>query len=128
MDRLMCKQTRSSTAETYLRIWRQFNNFIIKLDSKPNSWEDRTTLFITHLIDNGAQSNSMKSYVSAIKRILANDGYEWNEKKVLLSSLTRACRLINDKVKTRLPIQCGLLELILFEIQRRFTAYSSKLS
>ena len=37
---------------------------------------------------------------------------------MLLGSLTKACKLINDKVHTRLPIQCGLLELILFEIQR----------
>ena len=113
----MCKQNRSSTAETYLRIWRRFNNFVIQLDKKPNSWEEKTTLFIANMIENGSQSNSVKSYVSAIKRILIDDGYQWDDTKILLSSLTRACRIINDKVKTRLPIQCGLLELILFEIQ-----------
>ena len=47
-----------------------------------------------------------------------NDGYSWDDSKVLLSSLTRACKIVNDRVKTRLPIQCGLLELILFEIDR----------
>ena len=32
--------------------------------------------------------------------------------------MTGACHLKNDKVLTRLPIQCGLLKLILFEVQR----------
>ena len=68
------------------------------------------------------QSNTVRSYVSAIKKTLIDDGYCWQDEKVLLSSLTRACRLINDRVKTRLPIQCGLLELILFEIQKVFTS------
>ena len=34
---------------------------------------------------------------------------------------TRACKLVNDRVHTRLEIQCGLLELILFEIHRFFS-------
>ena len=56
----------------------------------------------------------------AIKRILIDDGYPWDDTKLLLTSLTRACWLVNDHVKTRLPIQCRLLELILFEVQRAF--------
>ena len=66
------------------------------------------------------QSATVKSYVSGIKRILIDDGYPWDDKKILLGSLTRACRIINDKVYTRLPIQCGLLELMLFEIGKIF--------
>ena len=46
-------------------------------------------------------------------------------KKFCLHSLTRACRLINDKVHTCLSIQLGLLELLLFEIQRRFLSNNS---
>ena len=40
--------------------------------------------------------------------------------KVLLATLTKACRVVNDQVKTRLPIQSGLLEVILFEVQCYF--------
>ena len=120
--RLKNQQNRTSTCKTYLRIWRQFNKFIINLDRKPALWEDKTTLFIGYLINKGTQSSSIKSYVSAIKRILVDDGYNWDDTKVLLSSLTKACRLINDRVHTRLPIQCGLLELILGEIRRYFMA------
>ena len=62
----------------------------------------------------------MKSYVSAIKRTLLDDGYCWEDNRVLIHSLTRACKLKNDRVQTRLPIQSSLLELILFEIPRLF--------
>ena len=88
---------------------------------KPKLWEDRTTLFIGHLIDKGIQSSTIKSYVSAIKKTLVDDDYEWQDNRVLLGSLTRACKLVNDRVKTRLPVQRGLLDLLLFEIQRNGT-------
>ena len=107
-------------SQNYLRVWRQFNKFVISLDVKPKTWEDRVTLFIAYKIENGMQSNTVKSYVSAIKRLLIDDGYPWDDQKVLLGSLTKACKLINDKVHTRLPIQCSLLEMILFEIQRLY--------
>ena len=117
LEDLKTRSLRESTQKTYFRIWRQFNKFVVCLDRIPSTWEERTSLFLAHLIDSGAQSASIKSYVSAIKRIL-DDCYEWNDTKVLLHSLTRACRLINDRVRTRLPIQSSLMELLLFEIQR----------
>ena len=73
-------------------------------------------------IDQGMQSSTVKSYISAIKKMLVDDGYPWDDKKVLVASLTKACKLVNDRVKTRLPIQCGLLELILFEVQRIYSS------
>ena len=86
----------------------------------PTDWEDRATFFIAHMVDKGMQSGTVKSYISAIKKTLILDGYKWNDGKVLLASLTRACKLINDKVRARFPIKCGLLELILFEVERYF--------
>ena len=67
------------------------------------------------------QLATVKSYVSAIKKTLVMDGYEWDDNLVVVWSLSKACRIINDRVKTRLPINCGLLEMLLFEIQRMFT-------
>ena len=121
MEKLNNMQHRDSTARNYLNIWRQFNNFVISLDKKPRLWEDRTTLFIGYMIDRGAQSSTVKSYVSAIKKTMVMDGYDWNDKLVLVRSLARGCTIINDQVTTRLPIHCGLLEMILFEVQRIFT-------
>ena len=121
MEKLKCANRKESTKKTYLAIWRNFNNFIIKLDVKPQYWEERTAMFLAHLAEGGAQSSTLKSYVSAIKRILTDDGYVWNDNIVLLSSLTKGCKLINDKVRLRLPIQCGLLEVLLFEVCRYYS-------
>ena len=87
---------------------------------KPDTWEDRVTLFVGYKIDQGMQSNAVKSYVSAIKKTLITVGYSWDDKKVMLGALTSACKLVNDRIRTRLPINCNLLELILFELQRVF--------
>ena len=120
MEKLKSMQNRPLTSQNYLAIWRKFNKFITRLDYKPQFWEDRTSLFVAHLIDEGLQSSTVKSYVSAIKRILIDDGYQWDDNHIWLTVMTKACRIINDKVKTRLPIRFGLLELILFEVHRYF--------
>ena len=88
------------------------------------SWEEKTALYGAYLVDNGVQSSTLKSYFSAIKHILKLDGYQWDDNKVLLNALVKGCKLENDVVKTRLPIQKGLLEMLLFEIDRKW--YNNK--
>ena len=118
IDKLRNQETRQSTAKTYLAIWRQFNKFLLSLDSMPFTWEHRTVLLIGYLIHEGMQLTTVKSYVSAIKRTLLNDKYKWKDEEVELNSLTKACKLKNGVVHTRLPIYCSLLELILFQVKR----------
>ena len=98
------------------------NKFLIRLDyhDQSLSWEERTALFGAYLVESGVQSSTLKSYFSAIKHILKLDGYEWNDKKALLSSLVKGCQIENDRLKIRLPIQKALLELLLFELERYF--------
>ena len=121
LDRLKNSQTRKSTTNNYLSVWRNLNKFLLSLDTKLKmSWEQKTALFGAYLVDNGVQSSTLKSYFSAIKHILKQDGYEWDDNKVLLNALARSCKLENDLVKTRLPIQKGLLEMLLFEIKRQW--------
>ena len=55
-----------------------------------------------------------------MKDVLIADGYPWNDKLVLLSAITKACKLEFDTIKTRLPIGKKLLNLIPFEIQGKF--------
>ena len=111
---------RKSTCDNYLGIWRSFNKFLILLDFKPETWEERTALFLAHLIDNGVKSATVKSYLSAIKSVLKDDKYDWDESRVLFSSITRACKYKNDQLTVRLPITGGLLEILLFELERVF--------
>ena len=103
LESLKTKKNRKSTNENYLAIWRSFNKFIIKLDRKPNAWEDKLSLFGAHLVDKGLQSSTLRSYFSAIKCTLVDDGYPWDDSKVLLGTLTKACKIVNDRVRTRLP-------------------------
>ena len=84
-------------------------------------WEQRTALFGAYLVDKGVQSSTLKSYFSTIKHVLKQDGYRWDDDKALLSSLVRSCKLVNDRYKIRLPIKASLLELLLFEVGRRFS-------
>ena len=87
----------------------------------PKSWEDRLSLYLAFLITvKKLKSSTIRSYVSGIKHVLTTDGYEWDDGKILLNTLTKSCKMKNDKLKVRLPIQKGLLELILFKIQRKY--------
>ena len=75
-------------------------------------------LFVASLIERGIQSSTLKSYISAIKGILIDNNYDWDDGRMLIQSLSRACRRVNDTLTVRLPIRLGLLEIILFEMQR----------
>ena len=85
----------------------------MRLDEKPHSWEERICLFAGYLISKNKRSQTVRSYVSALRAILKLDGVSLNENQFILSSLTRACKLQNDMVRIRLPIKRPLLNLIL---------------
>ena len=48
---------------------------------------------------------------------MKTDGYEWSDNKALIATLTRSCRLENDRVKNQLPIRINLLNLLLYETE-----------
>ena len=121
IERLKNSQRRTSMNKNYISVWRHFNKFLIRLDYMPDSWELRTAMFCAYLIqEHKLQSQTLKSYISAIKSTLKNDDYKWHDDEVCLNSLMRSCKLINDRMQTRLPIQFGLFEMLLFEVQRYF--------
>ena len=120
LERLKCTQIRNSTKHSYQSVWKKFNEFMVKLDNWPDSWEDRVSLFGAYLVEQGIQSSTLRSYVSAIKHTLQLDGYKWLDDKVLLSVLVRASRMVNDTLMVCLPIYLGLLELLLFELERLY--------
>ena len=120
VESLRMEKLRKSTRTNYYQIWKNFNQFIIKLDKKPANSEDRLTLYIGYLIDKNRKSTTIKSYISAIKSVLKDNEILIHEDTYLLSSLTRACRLRNDRVKTRLPIGKDVLHVILQKIEDHF--------
>ena len=112
-DKLKTETIRNTTRRSYYSAWRTFNEFFVRLDSKPDNWEDRIILFVGYLIELKRKSTTILSYISAIKKVLRDDGVILSEDRFLINSLTKACRLTNDMVKTRLPLQRKLLELIM---------------
>ena len=118
VEMLKLQRFRDSTRKTYYTVWKLFNKFFISLDVKPNTWEERIVLFTGHLVNSKLKSNSFKSYISAIKAVLLEIGYELNEDKFIINALTRACRLQNDKIRVRFPIHKDLLGLILEELKK----------
>ena len=52
--------------------------------------------------------------------MLKSDKYRWNNNLVLFTSLTKACKNINNRVRTQLPISQGLLEILLFELEHLY--------
>ena len=117
---LRANRHQSSTKENYYRVWKLFNSFFIWLDDKPGNWEDHIHVFAGYLIHQNKKSATVKSYVSAIKAVLANNDIEVNEDCYLLGSLTRACRITKDKLVVRLPIQKQLLNSLLRILEAYF--------
>ena len=112
VERLRCCKYQSTPKKYYLSVWRNFNEFFIRLDRKPKTWEDRLVLFVGFLVENKRKSTTIKSYISAIRAVLADDGVTLNEDKYLLKALTKACKLQNDHIRTRLPISKGILQIL----------------
>ena len=87
----------------------------------PKLWEERVALFVAYLVEfKNIQSSTLRSYVSAIKFTLKCDNYKWQEEKVWLHALFRSCKQTNDTVGSKFPIHFKLLEIILFEVERKF--------
>ena len=101
VDKLQYQQHRDSTKENYLGIWRHFNQFYLRLDVRPDNWEDRLILFVAYLIEDGKQSSTIKSYVSAVRTVLKREGFKLNNDCAMLSAMTRACRLHFDRYQSR---------------------------
>ena len=106
IDHLKYQKFRGSTKKNYTSVWKNFNQFYIQLDKKRKCWEDQITLFVGYLIHHkGAKSQTVKSYLSATRATLKNNGIKLNEDLFFLNSLTKACRLQNDTFRVRLLIQ-----------------------
>ena len=113
MEQLKHEQHRDSTKKNYYAIWKIFNQFLIRLDLKPRTWEHCLHLFVAYLVDCKRQSSTVRSYVSAIKAVLKTNSIKIKEDQYLLSAMTKACKLKNDCIKARLPIQKPMLGVIL---------------
>ena len=118
VEQLKLQRHRQSMKDNYYGIWKTFNQFFIRLDIKPTSWENRLTLFVAYLIQNKRKSTTIKCYIFAIRAVLRNGGIKLKEDKVLLASLTQACHLHYDHVGMHLSIRKMLLLVLLKSLDK----------
>ena len=74
-----------------------------------------------YLIDEKkVKSQTVKSYISDIKGVLAEDRIMLNRDRFLLLALTSACKIKNNKVRTRLPLTKGILDQVIKQTEEYF--------
>ena len=74
------------------------------------------------MIINRKKSSTVNSYISAIKSVLSDIGQEVSEDRVLLSALTRACKLNFDITHHKQPIQKNLMRKLLLTVDECYGA------
>lgn len=103
-----------STRQKYHQIHKNFNRFVGELTRKPDNWEDKIHLYFTFLAETGKHENTLKTYLSAIKKVLTTEGETLeNLDNVALASIIKSCKYNNNEVIHRLPINYHMLLSIL---------------
>ena len=72
------------------------------------------------MIQHKKKANTIKCYVSAIKAVLRDVGRTLHEDTALLAALTRASRIQNDVLHSRLPIRKAMLTMLINSIESFF--------
>ena len=52
LERLKYQKNRPTTRYNYHGVWKNFNKFVIRLDHKPNTWEEKLSLYCGYLVFN----------------------------------------------------------------------------
>ena len=62
----------------------------------------------------------VKSYISAICSVLQDVDVTLHEDRILLTSLTKACRLRNTNIRVQLPIQKSMMAVLLNKVEKLY--------
>ena len=73
---------------------------------------------LSHLAER--KTSTIKSYILAIKSVLLEIDYEVSEDRYLMTSLIRACKYHQNKVRLHLPIQKDMLNMLLTQVDQIF--------
>lgn len=113
-ERLKGGDLKPSTRNKYHQIHNNFNKFVGDLTRKPDNWEDKIHLYFTYLAETGKHENTLKSYLSAIKKVLTTEGESLkNLDNVALASIIKSCKYRNNEVIHRMPINYFMLLTLL---------------
>ena len=68
----------------------------------------------------GRASSTIKSYISVIKSILKSQNIFTSDNSYTLATLVKACKIKNDTLHVRLPIQSSLLHMWMDKVKEYF--------
>ena len=91
-DNLRRQKIRKESRKTYRYGWCNFNKFLINLDCRPDSWDEKVTLFAAQLIEEKRMGQTVRSYVSAVRTILKEDGVKLIHNYPPLTSLQQSTK------------------------------------
>lgn len=111
---------KKSTQRTYRSAYLMFTRFNLGLDEMPELLDDQLAMFVAYRVQKGDYSNTIGSYLSGIKSMLALDGIQINTRTARLRALIKACKYRHDRVIQRMPIKENLLVRIVKQVDRMF--------
>lgn len=120
MERNHQKGVSSPTKIGYHSIHRNFLEFLELFNTLPERWEEKMVLYATFLADNVYGEDTIRSYMSAIRYRLQQDGVHLEEDKILLESVIRSTRYKNRQKRQRLGISEHMLHRLLDQVDLTF--------
>lgn len=114
------KRVAPSSKTSYHGIFDNFLDFLDLFNTLPDRWEDKIVLYVSFLADNIYEEQTIKSYLSAIRHELKQDGVRLDEDKFLLESIIRSSRFKNREKRERLGISEQMLHRILDQVDLTF--------
>lgn len=122
VERNSQKGVSSPSKEGYHSIFRNFLEFLDLFNTLPERWEEKMVLYASFLADNVYEEPTIRSYMSAIRYQLQQDGVRLDEDKILLESIIRSSRYKNKEKRQRLGISEQMLHRLLDQVEEQFNS------
>ena len=127
VERLKREQICPRSQRTYHHAWHNFSKFMVRLDERPDTWTDSLVYFTANLIVEGHPKPTIKSYVSAVKHVLQEDGIQLEDNSLALSALLKSTKYtVETGPQLRLPIQWNLVKILCDAINYTFLTKKSQ--
>lgn len=121
MERNHQKGVASPSKRAYHAIFDNFLDFLDLFNTLTDRWEEKMVLYATFLADNIYGEDTIRSYMSAIRYQLQQDGVHLNEDRILLESIVRSTRYKNRQKRQRLGISEYMLHKLLDQVDLSFS-------
>lgn len=120
VERNMQKDVGPASKDSYHGIFRNFIDFLNIFNTVPERWEDKIVLYTTFLADNIYEEATIRSYLSAIRHELKQDGVILHEDRCKLEAIIRSSRYKNKGKRDRQGISQQMLHHLLDQVDYKY--------